>query len=199
MQPVSPVDSHPPIVSSLRITAFYLIGLLLCLPCGTLCHELLGHGGVGILAGGTITKIHVLGVDLWPHVRWAGWQGYYGWCGVEGIESAAGDVWMGLAGSGSTWLVAVLATAALWLRRWRGIARVALVYASLWWIDMATYVLPAFGLRRSIFWGGVYAEPYECALQLGINGPLFLTLVFASSALLAAALVWRLVTDRPRS
>ncbi|RMF85891.1 MAG: hypothetical protein D6744_00600 [Planctomycetota bacterium] len=181
----------------MRTAVACAVGLALCLPCGTLCHELLGHGLTGVLLGGRITELHVLGVDLWPRPRWVGWQGYYGWCGVEGLSSDAADAWMGLAGSASTWLVAAVASVALWLRRWRGVARVALVCASLWWIDAATYLLPAFGLKRSILWGGDYAEPYECAMRLGADGPLFLAVVYAGSGLMAAALVWRLATDRP--
>jgi hypothetical protein len=154
---------------------------------------------VGMLCGGHITCVEVLGVELYPKADWIGWQGHYGSCGVEGVSSATGESITWLAGSLSTWLVAVMATVVLYLRRWRGLPRAILVCTSLWWIDLATYLLPVAGFRRSLFWGGYYSEPYEAAVALGIPGAAFLTAALGSSALLAVALAWRLKTDRPVS
>jgi len=159
---------------------------------GTLWHEVVGHGLVGTLAGGRITYIEVLGFELWPQPRWTGWQGHYGWCDVDGIADQTGEHLMALAGSLSTWLVALAATIALYASRWRGCRTAVLVCLSLWWIDLFTYTLPTWGIRRSILWGPVYSEPYEAAVQLGMPGPLFQAFVVATSALLAAALAIRL-------
>lgn len=180
-----------------RLLVIYLCLLALCVPAGTFWHEVAGHGLVGMLCGGQITCVEVLGLELYPELDWIGWQGHYGSCGVDGVSSATGESITWLAGSLSTWLVAVVATVLLYLRRWRGLPRAILVCASLWWIDLATYLLPVAGFRRSLFWGGYYSEPYEAAVALGIPGAAFLTAALGSSALLAVALAWRLKTDRP--
>ncbi len=182
-----------------RMFVIYLCLLALCVPVGTFWHEVVGHGLVGTLCGGQITYVEVLGVELYPEPDWIGWQGHYGWCGVDGVSSATGESITWLAGSLSTWLVAAVATVVLYLRRWRGLPRAILVSASLWWIDLATYLLPVAGFRRSLFWGGYYSEPYEAAVALGIPGAVFLTLALGSSALLAVALTWRFMMDRPMS
>ena len=171
--------------------------LALCAPVGTFWHEVIGHVLVGWLVGGQVTFVEVLGFELYPYPGWIGWQGHYGCCDVEDVPSATAENVVSLAGSASTWMVSVVATIALYLRRWRGPRRAILVCASLWWIDLATYLLPVFGFRRSLFWGGTYSEPYEAAVALGVPGLLFLTLALGSSALLAAALVARLISDRP--
>ena len=187
-------ESTPQQRSRGRLTALvtYALLLALCLPIGTLWHEVVGHGLVGTLAGGRITHVEVLGLDLWPQPRWIGWQGHYGWCDVEGIAGQTGEHLMALAGSLSTWLVAAAATIALYARRWRAWLTPVLVCLSLWWIDLFTYTLPTWGIRRSILWGQVYSEPYEAAVQLGIPGTLFQVFVVTTSALLAAALAIRL-------
>jgi hypothetical protein len=175
---------------------FIELGLLLAtFVVGTLWHEVIGHGLVGTIAGGRITHVKILGLELWPGVHWFGWDGKYGQCHVEGISTAAGEEIMSLAGSLSTWCVAVAATMLLWARRWRRPWRTILTYLSLWWIDLLTYTLPTWGLRRSILWGGRYSEPYEAAVNLGIPGPAFQAFVIGTSVMLAAALIVRLVRD----
>jgi hypothetical protein len=103
---------------------------------------------------------------------------------------------MELAGSMSTWCVAVLAVSLLWLRRWRGATRWILIGLSLWWIDLMTYLLPTWGIRRSILWGGRDSEPYQAATALGIPGPVVQAFGVVTSLMLAAALVTRLVRDQ---
>jgi hypothetical protein len=113
---------------------------------------------------------------------------------------------MELGGSASTWLVSVAAIGLLWLRRWRrpgrvhrpgrGWPRVVLILLGLWWIDLFTYTLPTWGLRRSIFWGGTKSEPYEAAVALGVPGWLFQTFVIVSSLALATA--WTTYLNRAR-
>ncbi len=170
------------------------LGLLfLTFAVGTLWHEVVGHGLVGVIAGGRITYVKVLGMDLWPAVRWSGWDRTYGTCEVTDIPTTTGYEIHSLAGSMSTWCVAVAATILLWAKRWRRPWRTILIYLSIWWIDLCTYTLPTWGLRRSILWGGKYAEPYEAAVRLGIPGPVFQVFVFGSSLLLAAALIARLL------
>jgi hypothetical protein len=177
----------------------YVSLLALCAPVGTFWHEVMGHALVGVICGGRVREVIVLGTELYPQVGWVGWHAWFGSCYVDQLPSAAAEHVMSLAGSVSTWLVGVVATITLYIRAWRGLARAVLVCASLWWIDLATYLLPALGLRRWLFWGGTYSEPYEAAIGLGIPGPFFLTLALASSALLASALAGRLIKDRRAS
>jgi hypothetical protein len=179
-------SERPRISSRSRRLLALAIGLPLCHITGTAWHEIVGHGLTGTMFGATITEIHVMGVQLWPSVRWEGWTGQYGSCDMTEIPSAAGRQWMSLGGSLSTWLVAVIAAVLLWSRRWRGWPRFVLLWLSLWWIDMFTYTLPTWGLRRSILWGGTYSEPYEAAVKLGMPGAFFQALVIISSILLAA-------------
>lgn len=174
----------------------HLFLLASCLVVGTLWHELVGHGLVGAVCGGRVVHVHVLGLDLYPAVRWLGWQGHYGECDVEGIPTARREASMSLAGSASTWLVAVVANLLLVVRRWRPPWRIILCFLSIWWIDILTYTLPTWGFRRSILWGRRYSEPYDAAVALGIPGPVFQTFVVATSALMAAGLVREIVRQR---
>lgn len=192
-----PPEAHRQCTARLARGLILLVLLVISLPLGTLCHELIGHGMVGVLVGGTISGVEILGVRLWPTVGWNGWSGYYGIIGVEGVTTDFGDAVMSLGGSMSTWLVSVLACAALWVRRWGAAPRTVLVVLSLWWIDLLTYTLPSWGIRRSILWGGFYSEPYEAAVSLGIPGPAFQAFVLASCALLAAAAALALPTTHP--
>ena len=178
------------------VHAFAGLGLLLVtFIVGTVWHEVVGHGLVGVIAGGRIGFVRILGLDVWPEVRWAGWDGSYGRCQVDDVPTPTGEQIVSLAGSMSTWCVAVAATMLLWVRRWRRPWRTILIYLSIWWIDLLTYTLPSWGLRRSVFWGGTYSEPYESAVNLGIVGGSFQAFVVGTSIFLAAALILRLVRD----
>ena len=157
---------------------------------------IVGHGLVGAFCGGRITYVEILGVQLWPGLKWLGWQGHYGGIDFIGLFSARGRDLMGLAGSMSTWCVAVVAVVLLWIKKWQSWRRTCLAALSIWWVDLFTYTLPSWGFRRSILWGRVYSEPYEAAVALGIPGPLFQTFVVGSSLILAAALAVRLIQTR---
>ncbi len=163
------------------------VALLLLLALGTACHEMIGHGLTGVLLGGRITFVEVLGLELWPEFGWGGWPGAYGHCGVADVPTPARGAVVNLAGSMSTWAVSVIAVLLLWLHRWRGFARFILIGLSIWWIDLLTYTLPSWGLRRSILWGPVYSEPYEAATGLGIPGWAFQAFAVVSSVLLVGA------------
>ena len=139
-----------------------------------------------------MTEVELFGLLVYPTVHWQGWTGYYGRCWVEGIPTPRGSAWMMLGGSLSTWIVALFATAALWLRRWTGRARRLLAWLSIWWLDILGYTLPVWGLRHSIFWGGRTAEPYEAAIDLGLSSRNYQLLVVASSAAMAVLLILRL-------
>jgi len=178
----------PPCWCVVREGAWLASLLLLSLPVGAVCHEVLGHGLAAIALGGRVTRLEVLGFQVWPRIRWVGWQGRYGWCDYDGVEDARADAWVGLAGSGSTFVVAVLATVALWFARRVWLRRI-LIVLSLWWIDLLTYLLPVFGLKRSILWGARYSEPYEAAVALGVPGALFVLLAFTGCAVLGAVTV----------
>ena len=187
--------SHPLHLTGRKAAIAYLIAFTLSLPIGTFWHEVMGHGLAGKLVGGRVSYLEVCGVQLWPQLGWRGWPDRFGSCRTDGIRTLPGRHLCRLAGSLSTWCVAVLATLLLWAKRWRGLARIALVCLSVWWLDVLTYTLPSWGLRRLIFWWSRYAEPYEAAVALGIPGPLFQAFAVGTSACLLAALVGRLVQD----
>jgi hypothetical protein len=142
-----------------------------------------------------MTSVKIFAVELWPEVRWTGFETAYGQCQVDDIHTSSGEAVHSLAGSISTWCVGVAATILLWVRRWGRPWRIILIYLSIWWIDLLTYTLPTWGLRRSILWGGRYSEPYEAAVNLGIPGLVFQVFVIGTSVVLAAALIVRLMRD----
>lgn len=179
-----------------RIVATYLGLTLLFYPLGVLCHELIGHGLVGVLVGGRITEVEILGFRAWPDLQFLGWSGRYGACEVVGINSPTGEALMSLAGAMSTFCVGVLATVLLLARRWGRVGRPILITLSLWWIDLATYTLPSWGLPRSVFWGQrTFSEPYEATKSLGIPGAAFQAFVIIACGLLLVALIVRIRRD----
>jgi hypothetical protein len=178
----------------------YLGLSLLFYPFGVLCHEVVGHGLVGVLAGGRISEVEILTIRVWPQVQFLGWSGRYGACEVVDITTPTGQALMSLGGAMSTFIVALVATLLLWIRPGAPGGRVArpiLITLSFWWIDLLTYTLPSWGVRRSVFWGQwMYSEPYEAAKSLGIPGPAFQAFVLIACALLLWALIARIRRDR---
>lgn len=162
---------------------------------GTICHEAIGHGLVGVLVGARVEQIVVLGVQLWPTPAWVGFHGFYGICDLADFPSATAGHLASLGGSLSTWLVAVVANVALWLRRWRGWPRVIVIAMCFWWIDLVHYLLPVWGIRTGIFFGRLKTEPYDAAIALGIPGFWFLVFALGSSLVMAIALAIRLRID----
>lgn len=172
-------------------TLGFLLLLIALYPLGVITHELIGHGGVGLLAGGELVHVEILGLVIWPRIDWIGWQGHYGECGITRIADPRARAWMSLGGALSTWLVAVAATGLLFARRWKRPTRWVLACLSLWWIDLFTYTLPSWGIPRSILWGPRSgSEPYEAAMDLGMPGPVFQFLAITTSAALLAALLY---------
>lgn len=175
-------------------TAFLLLGAQVL---GTACHEIVGHGLTGVLCGGTIVRVEIIGLQVYPEFAWIGWHGQYGSCSVHGISSLTRDALMGLGGSMSTWAVSLIAIVTLWCKPWSGWPRTVLIYLGIWWIDLLTYTLPTWGLRRSLLWGGTYSEPYVAATSLGVPGWLYQVFVLLSCAALAIALGVRIHATAP--
>ncbi len=178
-------------MTRLKASAKFIALLILLYPLGVITHELIGHGGVGLLAGGELVHVQILGLAIWPRIEWIGWQGHYGECGVAGIGNPHNRAWMALGGALSTWLVSVAATGLLLARRWKRPTRWVLACLSLWWIDLFTYTLPSWGIPRSILWGPRSgSEPYEAAMELGLPGPVFQFFAITTSAALLTALIY---------
>ncbi len=163
-----------------------------CIVFGTACHEVIGHGALGVALGGRIASVKVLGVQLYPSPGWVGTGGIFGSCSVVGLELAWEDHLVSLGGSMSTWCMSVTAVCLLWWRGWPRRVHFLLICVSLWWIDLFTYTLPSFGLRRYVILGRRLDEPYQAATALGVPGPVFQTFVCGSCAILALALALRL-------
>ena len=178
--------------SKMRLSLTYIVCFAICFALGILWHELIGHGLVGILAGGHITDLDLLGVRFLPEF---GWSGMPGRISIENIATPTGHELAVLAGPLSTWCVSLLAVALLWVRHWRGLVRVILVCLSLWWYDMLGETLTAFGIPKCIFF---YSRPpvhYDAAVRLGIPGPLFHVFSIGTGACLCVGLVLRLINN----
>ena len=184
--------------TNIKIGLSYLIFFPVFFVLGLLWHEIIGHGLVGTLAGGQITIIEVLGVNLWPEVHWVGWMGAFAGCEVEFIPTAFGKYLSSLAGSLSTCCVAVLAVILLWIRRWGNLSQIILVCLSLWSFDLLLYILPCWGIPHYIFCGPVRSEPYNAAIKLGIPGPLFQIFAMGTSVGILIGLVICLVRNHKR-
>ena len=106
--------------SKMRLGLIYVICFAICFALGVLWHELIGHGLVGIMLGGHITDLDLLGVRFLPEF---GWSGIPGRIHIEDIATPTSHELAILAGPLSTWCVSLLAVVLLWVRHWRGPAR----------------------------------------------------------------------------
>jgi hypothetical protein len=145
-------------------------------------HEIAGHGLVGVLCGGRVTRFQLFGWQLFPKCKWTGTSEGLGVCDHTGLASPWRVHLTELAGSMSTFVVAAIAAYLLWHYRPRGVKRTALLCLCLWATDLLTFTLPSFGLRRYIWRGTRFSEPYTAAVALGIPGPLFQAFVLAGFA-----------------
>jgi hypothetical protein len=180
-------------VRLLRRGLLLIVLLVAALAAGTVVHELIGHGLTTIALGGKVTHVVILGVQFYPSIAFVNWPivDGYGYIDTEGLAAGPRQHLARLAGSMSTWLVAVMASLLLWTRRrWFGWPKAVLIVLSLFWIDLLTYTLPSWGIPRSILWGqNTVSEPYEAAVALGIDGNAFRVLVFLSCGVMLTALL----------
>jgi hypothetical protein len=162
---------------------------LLLAPLGVVWHELAGHGLIGLLCGGRITRVQCFGVQFAPSLAWTGLGEGLGAVDVVDLPTRTGENLTQLAGSLSTLLAAA---AALWLLRKKrvdGAPRAALAWVGLWSLDIVTFTLPSLGLHRYVWYGTTYSEPYEAAVALGIPGALFQMLAIGSGFLILVGVV----------
>jgi hypothetical protein len=165
-------------------------------------HEIAGHGAVGVLCGGKVTRVQLFGLQVVPDFRWTGTREGLGFCDHSGIRSQWCAHLTDLAGSMSTFIVAAIAAYVLWKYRPRGLKFAALICLSIWCMDLFTFTLPSFGVRRYIWSGTRYSEPYKAAVALGIPGALFqiLVLVGTFAVLLTTGLsIWRRIKNAPQA
>jgi hypothetical protein len=184
----SPMDERSKITLSLT----YVVCFAICFALSILWHELIGHGLVGILAGGQITNLNLFGFRVLPEF---GWSGIPASIHIEDVATPTLHELTILTGPLSTWCVAVLALVLLWVRHWTGRVRVILVCLSLWWYDMLGETLTAWEFPKCTFF---YSRPpvhYNAAVWLGIPGPLFHIFSIGTSVCLFAGLVLRLIYD----
>ena len=182
-----------------EVLVSFVVILIFAVPMMVAWHEVAGHGLIGILAGGKVTRLQVLGVQLWPELTWTGiGQGLtnLGVCDLRDFPTPTGQRLSDLAGSLSTWCVGFAACVILWLYQWRGWRRVLLVCLTFWCTDLLSFTLPSLGLRRGIVFGTSFSEPYEAATALGVPGWLFQALAIGTSLGILSATVARLVTQR---
>jgi hypothetical protein len=174
---------------ALRIFGSVVI-LVLVLPMAIPWHELVGHALVAMLCGGNISQLQILGLEFRPRLAWKGLAGNLADCEFSGIPPGAPMEIVLMAGAVSTLVAAAVAVAVLW--RWRPAwwARAALTGVGIWALDLATFILPSFGLRRYVWRGTNWSEPYDGAQMAGIPGPLFQAITMAACATVLAGLIY---------
>ncbi|UCG32705.1 MAG: hypothetical protein JSU68_13690 [Phycisphaerales bacterium] len=167
--------------------------LVAALVVGTFVHEVIGHGLTAVALGGQVTRVVILGVEFYPSLDFVGWPivSGYGRIDTDGVAAGPRTHLVDLAGSMSTWFVAVLANLLLWTRRrWYGWPKAVVIMLSIFWIDLFTYTLPSWGMRRSVLWGPRdVSEPYDAAVALGINGDTFRAFVIITCCAMLLSLV----------
>ena len=163
-----------------------LLVLVLAVP----WHEIMGHGLAALLAGGSVTRIQVFGLQLSPTLAWTGIDEGLGFCGIGGVMSQTAAGLVQLAGSTSTLIAAIFAGSLLKISCATGVRRVLLGTMCVWSLDMLTFMLPSIGLRRYVVTGTRWSEPYDAAHLLGCDGPLFQVVVFATCLAPFALLFW---------
>jgi hypothetical protein len=178
--------------SKMSLCLIYFVCFVICFALNVVWHELIGHGLVGILAGGHISSLDLFGVKLFPEF---GWSGIPASIGIEDTATPAGHEISIVAGPLSTWCVSVLAVLLLWVRRWKGLVKVILVCLGLWWYDILGETLTAWKIPKGIFFYSRPAVHYEAAVRLGIPGPFFHVFSIGTSVCLFAGLVTCLIWD----
>lgn len=79
-----------------------VIGSLCALPIPW--HEIAGHGVVGVLCGGMVTRFQLFGLQFVPDFRWTGTREGLGICDHSGVRSQWCAHLTDLAGSVSTFM-----------------------------------------------------------------------------------------------
>jgi hypothetical protein len=93
-------------------------------------HEIAGHGLVGVLCGGRVTRFQLFGWQLFPKFKWTGTREGLGECDHTGLVTPWCVHLTDLAGSISTFVVAAMAACLLWRYRPRRVKRTALLCLS---------------------------------------------------------------------
>ncbi|TET52320.1 MAG: hypothetical protein E3J64_05350 [Anaerolineales bacterium] len=134
-------------------------------------------------------RLNVLGLDLYPALRFDYLPGYFGRVWFDGSLPDAADGWLRAAGSLSTLAVALLSQLVLWARpprrRWLLLALIGFCFS---WVDVFWHTaLALLGWR-----GMMYAETYSALVALGAPGWLTAGAIFGVTAALPAATIVRL-------
>jgi len=156
-----------------------------------------GHVSVATVAGARVVGVNVLGVEIVPHVAWRPRSGSYGWVHQTGALTPRQIALVQIAGSGTTWLVSLLAALSYRLRRrLRGpLLRSARLALACLWADVVIHTLPVasvpiewwLGLRRGVH---PFGELHAGAVALGMPTVVVLALVFATPLLVAGLISW---------
>lgn len=181
-----------PALRAARFVVFAAVSLVV----GTLVHEALGHGATAVLFGGRVDRIVLFNLQIYPSILSDPHPGFLGVCYTSGVATSAGGAWVSLGGSLSTLLISIVSLIIYYYKTPAGAARHLLFWLSLWWIDIFTYTLPAFGLRKFIIYGGTRSEPLEAAAELGFPPTIFPWAVFSLCALLLFLLLRRALATR---
>jgi hypothetical protein len=187
---------------------FFLTGLavLILLLVNLLVHEFAHCITMNSISDGCEGVYVFPGRKVWPlsgfgETYQGDWENYIGLANYYPDRLAPTrplDGFVSLVGSGSTAILSLIALMTLWLLRPQGWVERLLLIQSLAFGDILTYtILPGyFGLPHFFFFGGLYAEPLEGAISMGIDRNSFVVGVLVFSALMFAG--WLLYLSRHR-
>ncbi|OGE80868.1 MAG: hypothetical protein A2826_01370 [Candidatus Doudnabacteria bacterium RIFCSPHIGHO2_01_FULL_43_23] len=172
-----------------RIFIFCFIGVVMVFL--TLITHETGHVLMAKRYDGEILRVKLLGVEVYPEVKFSGFENNFGSVRYTGGSSYKEHGWIYLMGSGTNWLIAIGGLLVLFLFKIFRVKNFYLntifIFMSLMFLDFITYM---FGWRLS-----GEKEPFTAAEYLGWNESIFFVCVMLSGALHLLAVIYLLVTS----
>lgn len=173
-----------PLISAWRLLVHGVVAATIILVCGTFLHEG-GHALVTLLSGGEVTEVVILGIRVFPEVSLYGEFRSFGHVRNAAALDPIPQAWSGVAGSGTTALVGLLAFL-LWNRSSRtGVVRTAQLACMALVFDAFCHSLPWIGIPMYVVFGSFtgkdprMSELVAGSIELGVPEGLIYSFVFA--------------------
>ncbi len=184
-------------ITALRLAVTYPLIVACVLFLGILSHEL-GHGLTAVVLGSSITHLEVTpGIQLYPRIALTNSDRSIGVVKYDPLWPAWKEGLALLMGSGANAVLGYCGILFLYVRKPKGLLRVAMLVISLFSVDITAYsVLPRLGLRHAIVIGGADPEPWFGAAMLGVSEWAFYGGIAAHAVVSGALLVNYAIRNR---